>query len=128
MRREKLVISLILVVMIVLLGTVSSYAVEITASSSGTNQTTITPANTAGNTIRPVNAASNTNNNVVNSTVNTFSNNTVINTPKASSSNTSNSSGLPYAGSGSIAGAFIVVVVLLGSSIFAYKKVSEYNV
>ena len=126
MKSKKLIVSLVLAIaVIVLFGTMSSYAAEITASSNTAGQITITPsANTATN--RVANSTGNTS--VINSTVNTYSNSStgsaVNKTPVANSSSTK----IPYAGAGSIAGAFVIVVILLGSSIFAYKKVSEYNV
>lgn len=129
MRKKKILLSLIvLAVLTVLFGSIISDATEITTNSTGT--TTIT-ANTAGTNTGSVSINANTNTNTntntnvsaINSTVSTYSNSSAN-----TNANTSSTTGLPYAGAGNIMGAVVLALVFVGSAVYAYKKVTDYNV
>lgn len=134
MRKKKILLSLVvLAVLTVLFGSIVSDATEITTGSGNTTGTvTVTASNTPGNntgsvTINPTNVGANknttnTNTNAVNSTVSTYSSNS-----SNTNSNTANT-GLPYAGAGNIMGAIVLGLVFVGSAVYAYKKVTDYNV
>ena len=84
--------------------------------------------NTSNNTSR--NTSNNISNNISNNTSNNTSNNIVNNTSNSSSSYNSansvtNSSKLPHTGTSSKV--VLLVVVSAMSAIYAYKKVSDYN-
>lgn len=101
-RKSKFLVSLIaIILMIVLFGNIYSLA----TSDNGSNTVTITATtdNTAG--------ANNTTNNT-----STYNN----------TNSTSNSSSLPYTGTNSKT--ILLVVVFAISAVYAYKKVSDYNV
>lgn len=132
LKKEKIFVSLIVVVMIALVvGNVYSLATEgnntgiqLTQNTSSTNTN---KANTTANTEADVGAevgATNTNSSKNNTNTNKVSNNAVNNT-KNTNSNTA-SSGLPYAGSNT--SIIFIVIALVVSAIYAYKKVSDYNV
>lgn len=141
-KMSKILLSLIaILLMIVLFGNVYSLADE----GNNTSSITITPVTagassdnntTAGNnTINTINATniSNTANsiNTVNtpniSTVSASANNTVGNTSIYNNTNSvSNSSNLPYTGTSSKG--ILLIVVFVISSVYAYKKVSDYNI
>lgn len=134
MKREKLVISLIIMVVLLFVFTVNTLATgdssitvrsgnstTVTPSTNG-NSTTLTPSNNVGasgnQTIRPANSAS-TNNSSSEAAGSSYRN-------LAASTNIDNTaSGLPYTGSSY--GIFFVIVALVVSAVYAYKKVSDYN-
>ncbi len=133
MRKKKILLSLVvLAVLTVLFGSIISDATEITTGSGNTTgSVTVTASNTGNNTgsvtINPTNVGANrnttnTNTNAVNSTVSTYSSNS-----SNTNSNTANT-GLPYAGAGNIMGAIVLGLVFVGSAVYAYKKVTDYNV
>ncbi len=136
--KEKMLVSLIIVTLVALvIGNVASLATEPTGD--GENNTaggtlSLSSNNTANavsavagenktnNSVNNTNTANNTN---TNSNTNRNTNTNTNSNTKANTSNT-NSSKLPYAGSNSTV---IFVVIALGvSALYAYKKVSDYNV
>ena len=135
MKKEKLFISLVMVLVVIfMLGTVSSFATELTVSvNDESEETTNTAANTIGATIKASNTTKKTNTttkNTVKNTVtkNTVENNTVKNTANKVSNyaNKTGSTSLPYAGTDTT---IIFVVAALGiSAVYAYKKVVDYNI
>lgn len=136
--KSKILLSFVAIALIfVLLG--SSYSLA-TEDNSGNGITTITATteNETSNNTRNTNTGNNTSNTNTNKTTNITSvvgNNSVNNTANNTSNNTSvynktntttNSSNLPYTGTSSKT---IALVVLFGiSAVYAYKKVSDYNV
>lgn len=131
---EKVLVSLILMALVVFtIGTVSSQATSpiIAATTSGSNTAdnaaasntntngtvsigaSVGAANTANNT------ATNTNTNKTNTNTNTNKTNT------SSYTNTNSVNKLPYAGANP--SLIIVVIALAGSAVYAYKKVTDYN-
>lgn len=141
MKKEKLFISLVMVLVVIfMLGTVSSFATELTVSvSDEEEETENTAANTIGATIKASNTTKKTNTTTKNTTTkntttkntttkNTVVNNTVKNTANKVSNyaNKTGSTSLPYAGTDTT---IILVVAALGiSAVYAYKKVVDYNI
>lgn len=136
MKKEKLFVSLIMVLVVILMvGTVNSFATELTVSvdDEETEAVENKAANTIGATIKASNTAKKTNttkNTVTKNTANTANKvtNKVNNTANKVSNyaNKTETSSLPYAGSDST---IILVVVALGiSAVYAYKKVVDYNI
>ena len=133
MKKEKLFISLVMVLVVMfMLGTVSSFATELTVSlSDNDEETTNTATNTIGATIKASNTTKKTNTtNTKNTTVkNNTTNNVVANSSANKVSNYANKTGstsLPYAGTDTT---IIFVVAALGiSAVYAYKKVVDYNI
>lgn len=137
-KKGKILLSLIvMILMMVLFGNIYSLATE--DNTAGNNPVTITPTTTNGNnTVNNTNTNNTANqssiiapsNNAVNNANvgnNTNTNNTANNnTSVYNTSNTSNSSSLPYTGTNSKA--MLLIIVFAISSIYAYKKVSDYNV
>lgn len=139
LKKEKILASLIAVVMVALvIGNVYSLATEGNTSSGGTisltstgntNSNKSTNTNVSGNTdadlgaeVGATNRSGNTNRNT-NTNTNTNSN---TNSSRYGNNSNSASSRLPYAGSNT---SIIFIVIALGASaIYAYKKVSDYNV
>lgn len=124
MKKQKLLISLLIVAVVaILFGNVMSDATQITA-----NSVTVTPSTTnATNTNATTKNTVNTNSTSINAAVSSYNNtntNSTVNTAK----NTANTSKLPYAGNGNILGAVVLAVAFVGSALYAYKKVSDYNV
>lgn len=130
MLREKVLVSLVVVLLVaVTIGNVVSLATEPTV--------TINP--TAGNNVGVTittdnnkNTNSNTNTNSLSATVGaTNTNKANTNTNKAANTNKANTntnkaSKLPYAGADS--SLVVVVIALAASAVYAYKKVSDYNI
>lgn len=136
MKKEKLFVSLIMVLVVILMvGTVNSFATELTVSVDEEETETVEnkAANTIGATIKASNTAKKTNttkNTVTKNTANTANKvtNKVNNTANKVSNyaNKTETSSLPYAGSDST---IILVVAALGiSAVYAYKKVVDYNI
>ncbi len=145
MRREKIVISLIVMLVISLMFTVNAFATgepsvitTITTgnstekpASSGT-PTTITPTNsgtvplaTESTTKAPVtNGATQISAGNITPVTNNAGNTTVTSSYRNLASNT-NTDGLPYTGSSY--GIVFVILALAISAVYAYKKVSDYN-
>ena len=124
LKKEKLLISLVMITLMVLVfGSLSSLATELPANTQ--NKITITGNVSATNTNTNTNA--NTNSATISGTVNAVSNST-NNTSNSSSynSSTTNSTKLPYAGTNS--SMIFIVIGFAVSAIYAYKKVSDYNV
>lgn len=126
MKKEKMIISLVVVALLVLIfGNVTSNATSLTGNSvtlnvSATNSTTLNISTNKTNTTN-----TNTNKSSINAAVSNYANtNSKVNTAK----NTANTSKLPYAGNGNVAGAIVLAVIFVGSAVYAYKKVSDYNV
>ena len=122
---KKMLVSLVLIVVIAIsIGNVISLAttpiVVNTAGSSDTGNTTgagtITVSSNNTATKNTTTNTSNTAENVVNKVTNSSSYNTTNTTKKS----------LPYAGTNS--NVIFVVIALVVSAIYAYKKVSDYNV
>lgn len=136
-KKSKILLSLIaILLMVALCGNVYSLATEgntvtITATTDNTSasqntNTKNTNTNTNSSTnITPI--VSSSGNNTANNTTNNTANNATNNASTYNNTNaTSNSSGLPYTGTNSSAIVFIIVFAL--SAVYAYKKVSDYNV
>lgn len=128
MKKEKIFISLVVILMISLVvGNIYSLATENNPVKITANTNTANAANTANKT----NTTNEDKNESVSGTVNgtnNVKNNTVNNTSKntAAKNTTTNSTSLPKAGTDST-----VVFLVLGfvaSTIYAYKKVSDYNI
>ncbi len=126
LKKEKLLVSLVVITLIALVfGSINSLAASIKPANETTNE-----ASGEDNTVGAVNNTnSNTNAaNRISSTVNSVENNTTNNTANnaSSSRNTNRSESLPYAGTNSTI--VFVVIALVASALYAYKKVSDYNV
>ncbi|MBR3613660.1 MAG: hypothetical protein IKL55_00580 [Clostridia bacterium] len=124
--KEKMLVSLVVVMLVVMVfGSVNSLATVIKPSSTSNSNTTNTSVE---NTVGAATSNKNTNNtnkaNAISSSVNS-SNKT--NTSKYNNTNTNKSaSKLPYAGTNS--SMVFVVIALVASAVYAYKKVSDYNI
>ena len=136
MKKQKLLISLLIVAVVaILFGNVMSDATQITTNSVTVTPSTTNATNTNAGSIS-INATTtnattkntvNTNSSSINAAVSSYNNtntNSTVNTAK----NTANTSKLPYAGNGNILGAVVLAVAFVGSALYAYKKVSDYNV
>lgn len=136
MKKQKLLISLLIVAVVaILFGNVMSDATQITTNSVTVTPSTTNATNTNAGSIS-INATTtnattkntvNTNSTSINAAVSSYNNtntNSTVNTAK----NTANTSKLPYAGNGNILGAVVLAVAFVGSALYAYKKVSDYNV
>lgn len=126
-KKEKLFMSLVILMLVAcVFGSVSSLATEITAGNK-VNTTVITPitANTVNTPKNTANVVSITGT-ISNNTTNKTTNNTVNNIANSSSYEKTNSTKLPYAGSDS--SVVFITLAFIASAIYAYKKVSEYNV
>lgn len=127
MKKEKLLISLVLIVMLTLVvGNVYSLATEggtlkITANTDSAANNTTTNG-TSNNTAVP-GVLSGTNSTANNSTTN---NTTKTNTASNTSLNTVKESSLPKAGTDSKV--VLLVLAFVVSAVYAYKKVSDYNI
>ena len=124
--KEKMLVSLVVIMLAVMVfGSVSSLATVIKPSTN-TNTTNTSADNTVG--AASSNSTNNTNKaNAISSSVNAISNTNKTNTSKYSNTNTNKSaSKLPYAGSNT--SMVFVVVALVASAVYAYKKVSDYNI
>jgi len=137
-RKSKILLSLIaIILMVVLFGSVCSFATEPSSSSpitiTATTQNT-TSNNTTNNAVanNTTNTANNTANvSTISATTNNTANNAVNNTANNVSTynntnSTTNTSSLPYTGTNSTA--ILLVVAFALSAVYAYKKVSDYNV
>lgn len=139
-RKSKILLSLIaIILMVVLFGNVyalaadgnTSNTVTITATtentSAGTNDTNTNTntnsVNISANTASNITTVTSSTNNTANNTVNNTSNNT---STYNNTNSTSNSSSLPYTGTNSKT--ILLVVAFAISAVYAYKKVSDYNV
>lgn len=129
--KVKVLVSLVLVVLVAMVvGNVVSLATEPTVTIQPTTNNvgvTITSGNTNSNT----NKNSNTNSAVsatVGATNNAAKNTNKVNTNSNTNKNTNTNKAakLPYAGADSSVA--VVVVALAASAIYAYKKVSDYNI
>jgi len=131
---RKMIIGLVLVIVVAfMLGTVNSYATELTATTTTENKT-----NTGAVTISTGNSTANkTGNAAVSTTVSTGASNTannatknttnnVVNNAANSSTYTTNSTKLPKAGSNPTI--IFVAAALVISAVYAYKKVTDYNI
>ena len=144
-RKSKILLSFIaIILMFVLCGNLYSFATEENTTGNTVTITPITSGNVGNSTGN--NSTNNTNTADNNTTTNSIiapSNNTANNTNVASNANntnntannttvynntnsTSNSSGLPYTGTNSKA--MLLIIVFAISAVYAYKKVSDYNV
>ena len=92
--------------------TTGTGASAITITSSSSNNTTNSAGNTANNSVNNLTANTNSNNNAASSYNNT--------------SNSTNRTGLPYTGTNS--SVIFIVMALVVSAVYAYKKVRDYNV
>lgn len=129
LKKEKILVSLVVMVLVAcVFGNIASLATApiIANTASGNtvgaaNNTTNNTANNAANVgsiSATVGSGNNTANNT-NSNTNRTSNNSTNNT-------STNSSRLPYAGTDS--SVVFIVIALVASALYAYKKVSDYNV
>lgn len=130
--KEKMLVSLVLVMLaIMVFGSVSSLATVIRPTTD-TNTANTAVDNTVG--AASTNTANNTNTNKANAISSSVSavNNTA-NTSKYNKTNTNTNTNtnkaatkLPYAGSNT--SMVFVVIALTASAVYAYKKVSDYNI
>ena len=128
LRKEKILVSLVVITLIALVfGSVSSLATAPVITPTGGNTENTADTNTA-NTNANVNASGS-----ISATVGASSNNTANNVNAANNEasnrnkNTNTpSSQLPYAGTSS--SVVFIVIALVASALYAYKKVSDYNV
>lgn len=141
LKKEKILVSLIAIVMVALVvGNVYSLATEGNTAGSGvsltmTGENTANTANKASNNATAntdadvgaeVGATNSSKNNTANKTTNNTTNNTAKNTNSAKNNTNTATSGLPYAGSNT--SIIFIVIALVASAVYAYKKVSDYNV
>ena len=126
--KEKMFISLIVITLIALVvGNVASLATDLTNTGNTSGGSAVISPKAVNNTnaVGAITANNTTNNTSGGNTVGSIANNTSKNTSKNTSSY--NSTGkLPYAGSDSTV--IFVVIALAASALYAYKKVSDYNV
>lgn len=142
---KKLLSVISIVLLILVIGSVSSLATELNTTGDGNEAESNTVqigsssnTNKAKNSTNTNKTSKNTNvtadneveTNVVGST-NSNKANTNTNTNKTSNTSqynsTTNSSKLPYAGTGTTSIA-LVAIAFVGSAVYAYKKVSDYNI
>ena len=127
LKKEKILISLVIITLMVLVfGSISSLATELTATNATQNKITIQAAssnNTAAN--NSTNTNTNTNSATISGTVNAVGNST-NKTNTSNYNSTTNSTKLPYAGTNS--SVVFIVIGFAASALYAYKKVSDYNV
>ena len=133
MKKGKMIVSFVLMMVVLVICASSVFATD------GSNTNTPTPITITGNSSRNTTNNVTTNNTATNNaptqiTANTSSNNSANNASSSVSSynnssnnsNTaSNSQGLPYTGT-SYSIVFIIIALVV-SAIYAYKKVSDYN-
>ena len=130
LKMKKLFISLVVItVMVLTIGSVSSLATQIKATTSNTENSVSATVTVSNNTEEDSkNEASNEekntnkNTNVSTNTNTKKTNNTVKNT----NTNSKASGSLPYAGTNT--SVVFVVIALVASALYAYKKVSDYNI
>lgn len=131
--KEKMLVSLVLVILaIMVFGSVESLATVIRPTTDG--NTTNTANTVVDNTVgaagsNTTNTNTNTNTNKANAISSSVGSANKTNTSKYNNTNTNTNkaaSKLPYAGSNS--SMVFVVVALIASAIYAYKKVSDYNI
>ena len=136
-KKEKILVSLVVITLITLVfGSIYSLAstplIADTNTSTTDENTTGAVNNQASNTNTNTNTGSSNSSAIVGSTVNTNTNtNSNTNTNRNAlanntARNTTNSSKLPYAGTNS--SVIFVVIALAISALYAYKKISDYNV
>ena len=139
MRREKIIVSLIIMMILFLVCGMSVFATDsgtqplttIKSGNSSSNATSIKPINATTNnngttlsggnssTITPITSPNNSNNGVNSSSSTYTTRNNTNNT------NTESSSGLPYTGVSY--NVIFIIIALVISAVYAYKKVSDYN-
>ena len=134
MLREKVLVSLVVVLLVaVTIGNVVSLATEptVTINPTAGNNVGVT-ITTDNNKNTNANTNSKTNTNSLSATVGAANTNKAnTNTNKAANTNKANTntnkaSKLPYAGADS--SLVVVVIALAASAVYAYKKVSDYNI
>lgn len=134
MLREKVLVSLVVVLLVaVTIGNVVSLATEPTVTINPTTGNNVgVTITTDNNKNTNANTNSNTNSNSLSATVGAANTNKAnTNTNKAANTNKANTntnkaSKLPYAGADS--SLVVVVIALAASAVYAYKKVSDYNI
>lgn len=123
--KEKVLVVLVMVILLVAVcGTV--FATDITATG---NQITISNSATTGNSINITTTnTTNTANTVTGNTSNTLNVSSTYNTSNTNTNktNTSATNSLPKAGADTTV--VFVILALIVSSAYAYKKVSDYNI
>ena len=133
LKKEKILVSFLVITLITLVfGSIYSLATTplIQGESTSDGNTTGAVNNVANNTVNNTNTGTGTA--IIGSTVNNKTNvanntNTNSNTSNNIVNKTStNSSSLPYAGTSS--SVVFIVIALVASALYAYKKVSDYNV
>lgn len=137
--KEKMLVSLVLVILaIMVFGSVESLATVIRPTTDGntTNTANTVVDNTVGatgsnTTNTNTNKNTNTNTNKANAISSSVGSANKTNTSKYNNTNTNTNtnkaaSKLPYAGTNS--SMVFVVVALVASAIYAYKKVADYNI
>lgn len=132
---KKLLSVISIVLLILVISSVSSLATELSANNTQTESdpvqigaTNTNKSNTNTNTNK-ANTTSNTNK--INTTTNTNKSNVVGATNKTNTTSynsSTNSSKLPYAGSANTTSIVLIAIAFVGSAVYAYKKVTDYNV
>lgn len=134
-KKEKILVSLVVITLITLVfGSIYSLAstplIANTNTSATDENTTGAVNNQTSNTNTNTNTGSSNSTAIVGSTVNTNTNSNTNTNRNALANNTvkntTNSSKLPYAGTNS--SVIFVVIALAVSALYAYKKISDYNV
>ena len=131
-RKSRILLSIVAIaLMFILLGNMYSLAAEDnTVTITATNDNNTANTNNTTNTGNTVNLTANTNNTTSNTSSivsNNTTNNTTNNTSTYNNTNTtSNSTKSPHTGSSSKT--ILLVVIFALSAVYAYKKVSDYNV
>ncbi len=125
-RKSQILLSIVVIALVfVLLGNIHSLATEGGASNPVTITATTQNTSTTDNTSNTANVSGTSNISSIVSASGNSANQTANNTSTYNNTTTS-SSGLPYTGTNS---KVILLVVAFGiSAIYAYKKVSDYNV
>ncbi len=139
LRKEKFLVSLVLIVLITFVFASISSLVSATEGQQLVADTNTTSTNEESGAVNNATTTENTNSNTngtlipatvgspsANNTVNNTNTNTSSNTNATNSNTNKVSSSLPYAGSGS--SMVFVTIALVASALYAYKKVSDYNV
>lgn len=130
LKKEKILVSLVVIALVAcVFGNVASLATAPIIANTGSGNTVGTANNTANNSANNANVGSisatvGSGNNTTNNTANNTVNNT--NTNRTTNNTSTNSSRLPYAGTDS--SVVFIVIALVASALYAYKKVSDYNV
>ena len=143
---KKLLNVILILLLVLVIGSVSSLATELNADDDNEAESGTVKIGSSSNTNKSSSntnkASSNTNTNKIsgdntvegnavgatNSNISTNKTNTSnYNSTTGSASSSSNSSKLPYAGT-STTSVVLIAIAFVGSAVYAYKKVTDYNI